>query len=86
VGSTTKLKLFSGYRVRRGPTLKVVLSMIGRITPDAKPTGERSAGKPHAAFERGGGLERDYGSRIAGPSAKARNTTGAYGRRASPRP
>jgi len=25
--------------------------MIGRITPDAKQAGERSAGKPHAAFD-----------------------------------
>jgi len=25
--------------------------MIGRITLDAKQTGERSAGKPHAAFD-----------------------------------
>ena len=45
------LGLFNGYRVRPASPAESRPSTIGPITLDAKQTGERSAGNPHATFD-----------------------------------
>ena len=46
--------LFADYRVRRLPRLRVTPGAVGRIASGAKPAGKRSAGDPHAPFDRAG--------------------------------
>ena len=45
------LGLFDDYGLRRGPRAESAAGTIGPITLEAKPSGKRSAGKPHAAFD-----------------------------------
>ena len=43
------------------PSTNSVSSLIGLISDEAKPSGKRSAGKPHAAFEEAGSGNVSYG-------------------------
>ena len=59
---------------------------IGPITLDAKQTGKRSAGDPHAAFEVAGAGDVTMGAGLRTNAKAVGATTGPYRRRASPRP